>query len=250
MKSTPALLLAICGLTCAFDAAADTVFGLYAGVSSWQQEASGDVTSGDTSADVKDDLGIGDDRNNVMYLALEHPIPMLPNVRVQYLEVALSGANTLSRDIEYNDTTFPVDTFVRSEIDVKQGSALLYYELLDNVVSVDVGVDVRYFDGRSSVVSAVDSADVDFQVVLALPYARARIDVPTTGLWFSAEVSALSYSGDSLVDADLALGWESPIGFGVQAGYRRFQLQFDGFDDVDELDVAIEGPYAGLTFHF
>ncbi len=238
------------GMLLTVEAAADSVFGVYAGASAWQQEAAGDVASFGAAIDVEDDLGLGDEQNNVYFLALEHGVPVLPNVRFQYLDIELAGANTLTRDIEFNGVTFPVSTSVTSAIDAKQTNAVLYYEVLDNVVSLDLGLDVRYLDGRTDVNSEFETSGVDFQIVVPLPYVRARIDLPLTGLWLSGEVSGVTYSGDSLYDADVALGWESPIGLGVQAGYRMFRLDVGNFDDVDQLDVSIAGPYAGINFHF
>lgn len=232
------------------NASADRVFGIYAGASAWQQEAAGDVASGSTSIDVEDDLALGDEQNNVFFLALEHGVPALPNVRFQYLDIQLAGANTLTRDIEFNGVAYPLSTSVRSAIDATQTNAVFYYEVLDGVVSLDLGLDVRYLDGRTDVNSEFETAGVEFQVVIPLPHVRARLDLPLTGLWLGGEVSGVAYGGDSLYDADIALGWESPIGLGVQAGYRMFRLDAENLDDVDQLDVSIAGPYAGINFHF
>jgi outer membrane protein len=234
----------------ALDASADTVFGVYAGAGTWLQKASGDVMSGDASVDLDKDLGLDDEQNNVFFLALEHPVPLLPNVRLQYMDIGFSGSSTLNREIDFNGATFPITTAVKTDIQATQTAATLYYEMLDNVVSLDLGLDVRYLDGDASIVSTIEASRVQFKGAIALPYARARVDLPFSGFWLGGEISGIAYGGDSVFDANAQLGWQSAFGLGMEAGYRTFRLNAENFDDIDKLDVAIDGPYAGLNFHF
>ena len=85
-----AVCLVLGGLT--LPASADSIFGVYAGFGTWQQSYGGDVTSGIAAVNVETDLGLDDVDNNVLYLAVEHGVPVLPNVRLQstQLKVDLS----------------------------------------------------------------------------------------------------------------------------------------------------------------
>ena len=231
-------------------AQADTVFGIYAGVGAWQQNYGGDIASGGTAIDVEDDLRLGDDTTNFFYAALEHPISELPNLRLQYTELDLDQAATLTRDIDFNGIAFPVGTDIGTIVDVTQIDAAFYYEYLENWVSLDLGIAVRYLDGEVVISSADDSSPVDFKGVLPLLYGKARVDLPLSGFWLGAEVSGGDLDGNRLIDGNLVVGWESPYRIGIEAGWRRYQLELDNFDDVDSAEIEASGPFAAINVHF
>lgn len=228
---------------------ADTVFGFYAGAGAWQQDYSGDVASGGAAIDV-DELGFDSDTTNFFYAAFEHPIPGLPNVRAQYSELDLDETATLNENINFNGITFPASTEVGTTVDVTQVDAILYYELLDNVFSLDLGIAGRYLNGDMMVSSSVDDSRVDFEAVMPLLYGKARVDLPFSGFWLGAEVAGMGYDGNSLIDGNVVLGWESPFRLGVEAGWRIYSLDLQDFDDIDEANVEVSGPFAAINVHF
>ena len=68
-------------------AQADTVLGWRLGLNAWQQQYEGDVQSGPSVVDLEDDLGYDDEIGPSLYLALEHPVPVLPNILLQRTEM-------------------------------------------------------------------------------------------------------------------------------------------------------------------
>ncbi len=231
-------------------ASADTLFGIYAGAGTWQQEYSGDVVSGVTEVSVEDDLVIDDDSNTLLYVALEHGLPMLPNVRAQHMSWDADGSNVLSRTIEFNGEVFSVNEAVDSTVDMTQSDAVLYYEVLDNVVSLDLGMAVSLFEGEIEVMSSTESAVAEFDEVLPMLYAKARADLPLTGLSVGVEGQGLSYDGNSLLELTAQLAWESDIGLGIEAGWRKVDLELDEFDDIAAANIDVSGPYAAINYHF
>ncbi len=239
---------------------AATVFGVYAGGGVWSQAIDGSATSLDTSSsiaasgmngvDLKDDLGFDDKRNQYFYAGLEHPIPLLPNIRVDHTKISQSASGQLNRSIEFNGRTFDLSANVLSEVDLDQTDLVLYYELLDTVVSIDVGVGLRYVDGFVRIADDTGFSAAEFSGAIPLVYAGGRFDLPLTGFWAGAQARGLTYKGDSLVDIDARIGWESDLGLGVEVGYRFMELELDNFDDIDAADLSIKGPFAGLTFSF
>ena len=230
---------------------ADPVFGFYAGAGTWQQGYGGDVTSGLTEVDVENDLGLDDDeRNVVLYAALEHPVPGLPNIRAQYMSMDTSGDNLLGRTIEFNGQSFTVAEAVNTQFDLTQTDAVFYYELLDNVVSLDLGLAITLLEGEISVQSTVASASAEFDEVIPMLYGKARVDLPLTGLWIAAEGQGISYDGNSLIEYNAHVGYETEIGFGIEAGYRGIVMELDTFEGVQKAKIDISGPYAALNYHF
>lgn len=250
MKTRLLIVASLAAPWLAAGAQADTLFGIYAGAGKWRQEYSGDVASGATDIDVERDLDIGDDDNNVFYFALEHGVPVLPNVRLNYADVAGSGRNVLTRSVEFRGEEFTVSENVASEVDFQQADAVLYYELLDNVVSLDLGVGARWVDGYVEVASPTDAGRADFEGVLPMLYGRFRLDLPLTGVWLGSDVMGLTYDGHDLLDASAQIGWESSVGLGFEAGWRAYMLDLDDIDQVDRADITIRGPYLAVNFHF
>lgn len=229
---------------------ADTVFGIYAGAGTWQQEYGGDVTSGISTVSVEDDLAIDDDSNTVLYVALEHGLPLLPNVRAQHFSLDAEGDNVLSRTIEFNGDVFNISDAVATNVDISQSDAVFYYEVLDNVVSLDLGMAVSFFEGNLEVVSSTERAEAEFDEVVPMLYAKARADLPLTGLWVGVEGQGLSYDGNSLLEFAAQVAWESDMGLGIEAGWRSVDIELDAFDDVDTAEIDVSGPYAAINYHF
>ncbi len=250
MSKKIALSALALGLFSFNSASADTLFGIYAGAGTWQQEYSGEVVSGVTEVSVEDDLAIDDDSNTVLYVALEHGVPILPNVRAQYFSLDAEGSNVLSRTIEFNGEVFSVNEAVSSNVDVTQTDAVLYYEVLDNVVSLDLGMAVSLIEGTIEVMSTTENAEADFDEVVPMLYARARADLPLTGLWVGVEGQGLSYDGNSLLQLNAQVAWESDVGLGIEAGWRMVDIELDEFDDIASANIDVSGPYAAINYHF
>ena len=229
---------------------ADSVLGLYGGAGAWSQETSGEVVSETIAVDVQQDLGLEEQTNRFYYAGAEHGIPVLPNFRSQYSELSSSGRNQLSDSIEFNGSPFPVDTDVSTDVDLIQADAVLYYQVLDSALSLDLGVGARYVEGQMRVASASTSSKADFESVLPLLYSRLRADLPFSGFWIGAEALALTHDGDHLYDTNAQVGWDSALGIGAELGWRTFRMDVDAFDRVDAADVNINGLYAALNFHF
>ncbi len=250
MNKKVALAGLVAGLFSFHSASADTIFGIYAGAGTWQQEYSGDVVSGLTEVSVEDDLAIDDDSNTVLYVALEHGLPVLPNVRAQHFSLDAEGDNVLSRTIEFNGEIFNLNDAVTSAVDISQSDAVLYYEVLDNVVSLDLGLAVSLIEGSIEVASSTESAEADFDEVVPMLYAKARADLPLTGLWVGVEGQGLSYDGNSLLELNAQVAWESDVGLGIEAGWRMVDIELDEFDDIAAANIDVSGPYAAINYHF
>ncbi len=130
----------------------DTFFGIYAGGGSIDYDISGDFTDLDQpstgSVDLEQDLGLEGERGNYFYIALEHGIPLLPNVRLAHSDIQESAFNTLSNTISLGGAVFPAGAQLATDIDFSPTDLTFYYEILDNWVNLDIGLTVRKFDGK------------------------------------------------------------------------------------------------------
>lgn len=230
---------------------ADTLLGIYAGAGIWNADYSGDA--GVDSIDIND-LGLDDESNNFYYVALEHPVPLLPNIKLQHTEIDSTETGVISETFKLDDVTFTASEQVVTDVDLSHTDAVLYYEILDNWVSLDAGLTLRSFNGDLSVASTNTPAlaeSVELDAVIPLIYVKAQFDLPLSGFSIGADANIVAYSGNTLSDASarIAYEFESIVDLGLELGYRHMALEVDDIDDL-EADLTIDGPYAAVTLHF
>ena len=227
-------------------AAADTILGVYAGAGQWQGEYSGNA--GDPSIDVKS-LGMDEEDNNYYYIALEHPVPISPNIKLQKMDITSEQTATIDQTFTIDGTTFVAGTEVASDFDLSHMDIVLYYELLDNWVNLDVGLNIRKFDGHVTAVSEFTAESVELDEAIPMIYAKAQFDLPLTGFSVGLEGNAINYEDNRLTDysAKLQYMFDSALDIGLEVGYREMSLEVD--EDVTA-DIQLKGPYAALLFHF
>ncbi|MET0356786.1 MAG: TIGR04219 family outer membrane beta-barrel protein [Cellvibrio sp.] len=243
-------LLAAVAATAASFANADTVLGVYAGYGSW--DSSFDGKTGEPSITLKD-LGVKDEKNNFFYIALEHPIPLLPNIRLAHTEISNTQTATINKSFTFDGTTYPVNDTIKSEFDLTHTDATLYYEILDNWVNLDLGLTARQFDGfvyaQSTKVTTRNKKEKVDQT-LPMLYGKVQFDLPFSGLSAGIEGNYVSYSGDKISDysAKVSYLFDSVLDIGLEAGYRKLSLTID--EDELQANVDLKGPYAAVIAHF
>jgi outer membrane protein len=231
---------------------ADTV-GISIGAAYWAPSLSGNFNStGDAQINLSDDLGIDDpSSSSSVAITLEHPIPVLPNIRYQGFNLDSSGISTLTGSINYNGQTYSAGETVRSSFDLTHDDIYLYYQVLDNWLNLDVGLDLKLFDGEVSAVgsSNTTTASIKIDETIPLLYLSARVDLPFNGFYVGTDFSGLSVNDSSVVDTTIKLGYESGIGLGIEGGYKTFTLKLDDVNAFNS-DLEYKGAYVKGYFHF
>lgn len=228
-----------------YSAFADTVLGFYAGTNYWNYGMSGKIQS-TFSQNQQVDIDFDNNSNNVFYAALEHPVPFLPNFKLQQNTIQSDGLINVS-----GFTNFPGQSFnVSSDIDFSHTDLMLYYEVLDNWVNLDLGLSFKYFDGYSefNYETMIDDRS-DFDDLIPMLYAKGKIDLPFTGFSASATLEALSFDSNKVTDLNLAVSYESKSGIGAEVGYRSMTVDLVNIGDLTS-DIDIDGFYLGVNFHF
>lgn len=225
------------------------VVGLGANVSYWDSDLSGQANNKGDVVDIENDLNLDSDTNANASVYFEHPVPLLPNVRLNYTLVEQSGRGRLSGDFD-GIPLLVGGTDVRSDLDLEQLDLTLYYEVLDNWVNLDLGLTARDLSGELTVQEVGGSQSVSqtkVDAVLPMGYVAARFDLPLTGVSVGAEGNFVSYSGDSLHDFNAYGQFEIAV-LQLRAGYRQMSIDYE--DDDESLDVKVDGPFisAGVVF--
>ena len=196
-----------------------------------------------SSIDLVDDLDADSSAQSSMVLILEHPIAVLPNVRYRGYNLDSSDNSGLNSDIGLNGGMLEAAGNGNSAFDLDHEDIVLYYQLLNNWIDLDMGVDLKRFDGQIS--QTGDGGSVSVDETIPLLYLSARIDLPVNGMYLGAKINAnvvdLGISESTAQDSTFLLGYQSGTGLGIEGGIKYFSLELN---DADNLDSDFE--YDGL----
>ncbi len=233
----------------------------------WNQHYEGFVDSKDLnntvalgSVDLSNDLGFDKENADAFYLVLEHPIGVVPNVRLQYTELETETRSTLSRDISYEDVVFNANQAIYSDLDLSHNDISFYWQPIQGSLSVGLGFTVRMVDG-SFLIATDDGSRFVRQTIadtIPLPYFQMQYQFANKKLTLGAELHGAAYSGDRFIDTNIRAAYETDSGVGLEAGYRVVQLRADELDIEDEnnaddfidIDIELKGLYFGIFYSF
>ncbi len=129
---------------------ADTI-GLYLGGQIWQSEASGIFGEKNTLID----FNLKKEQQINYFVAVEHPFPLLPNVRISSTTLDTTGKTTLTQEFSFGDETFAIGDNINASFNVSYIDYTLYYQLFNNdLFSFDLGLTARDFNGDVTVTGA------------------------------------------------------------------------------------------------
>jgi len=224
----------------------------------WQQSPSGTVTYTDTTTSAYGTYTSSKKDYNGAYvwMLLKHPLPIIPNLRLEYTKIKDEG--TAKGSFEDFSTTSTTARF-----DMKQYDIIPYYNLLDNTfwATLDVGIDIKVLDTTFE----ADSVQIDGvgaltkytdskTVAIPMAYGRARVEIPATGFGLEADAKYITYDGSTVYDVRAKIDYTfdiSPvIQPGIEVGYRAQKFDIKTDDDKTKMNMDFTGFYAGLMLRF
>lgn len=247
-KNTLSLgLLALC---VSFTSQADTLLGLYAGAQAWNMETSGGFSNDGSNTE----FNFEKQTNTNLYVAFEHPIPLIPNVKVQRTAMDTQGDVILDTQFTLGDKVFAANGNAFTDVSLTTTDFILYYELFDNdLVSFDVGLNAKHIDGEFLATVDGETGREEFSGPVPMVYSRLAVGVPFTGFGAFVEGSFLSIDDHTISDYQAAITYSLmgnlAIDLTLQLGYRAVTLELDDLDDIYS-DLEFKGIYAGLEVHF
>ena len=248
-----ALLLSLSGVLLSGAAQADTLLGVYLGADGWQSA----VTGSFANSEQLQRFNFNDKTQTSYYVALEHPLPLLPNIRLQHNALEAQGNTTLNANFSFAGDSFAASSTLRNGVDLTNTDYILYYEIVDNdLLSLDLGLNAKYIKGSVAVADTANSGAVGVQrasQLMPMLYSAAMIGLPLTGLDIFAQGSVISYDGSHVYDAQAGLAYavldNLAIDLRVKVGYRAVELQLDDIDDL-YANIDFTGVFAGVELHF
>ncbi|GHE86890.1 TIGR04219 family outer membrane beta-barrel protein [Thalassotalea profundi] len=256
------------------NAQADTV-GLYLGGQIWQSEASG--VFGEESQLI--DFNLKKEQQVNYFVAIEHPLPLLPNVRISSTTLDTTGNTTFLQEFSFGDEVFPDGETVDANFKVSYIDYSVYYELFDNSgFSFDIGGSVRSFMDDITIAGPPDFIDectpidipnhcitngesieitqkgkIDTDELVPMLYLASQFNIPLTNVSIFAQGDFSLVSDHSLSDYQVGLSYrliKSRMGdFNLTLGYRVVRMEFEDLDNLyTELDF--KGVFFGAIAHF
>ena len=198
-----------------------------------------------------------DEAKTNFYVALEHPLPLLPNVKVQKTEMDTNGDVTLGTTFIFGGATSLDAT---ANVQLTATDIILYYELFDNdLISFDFGINAKYIEGEFLVTDKIDPSQTgreDFSGPIPMLYSRLAVGLPFTGFGAYVEGSYLSFDDNKVSDYQAVITYSLlenlVLDLTFQVGYRAVTLELDYSDNNNSInsDLEFKGPFAGLEVHF
>ena len=219
---------------------------------SWDYEVSGKIRDSATvgfEVDLKTDLFLQDKKQTFVLAYIEHPIPVLPNIRIGSTSLSTTGSGDAIKTFTYNNQTFNINTPITSSLNLDHTEIALYWNVLDNVVGFDLGLNVKSFDGAVKLDTTGVSVNEVFDETVPMLYAGLQIELPY-GLQIAGDMSYIAYDGSSFTDTLVRLRYTSDYIIGAEIGYRSFVIDYEDTTANEYVDIDFSGPYVGLHLAF
>ncbi len=240
-------LFCLAALSIPFTVHADTL-SVSVGAGIWNTSPTGDFQKkGDPAAvNVKDNLFWSDETQGYFYATLEHPVPIIPNVKIMATNIDQSGNGLTSFEFDnvvYNGT-------VDNNFSIKTVDLIGYYEILDNVVSLDIGLNIRSLKVDYTITETTTGITTTDSMSETIPMLYALVGAsPIPDLIISGELSYIAYSGSTISDFTAKIAYTTSFFVGVEAGYRKQQYTFNDVSSTDA-DLSFDGLFAGAYVKF
>ena len=227
------------------------------GAGVWAQTPAGELTYSEGSLSGKDEFDENKENNAYVWMLIKHPIPILPNLRLEYANIESTGV--ASGDFE----DFSIPATAPTSLKMTQFDVIPYYNILDNTawITLDLGLDFKVVnldfqaDGVDIIGGAFDTSYSDAQtIVVPLGYVRARVEIPSTNIGLEADVKYVTYDGSTISDirakVDYTLDFIPVVKPALEVGYRVQKIDISSDTVNSTMNVDFSGIYAGLMLRF
>lgn len=161
----------------------------------------------------------------------------MPNVKIRYGQIENGTEQTLSGLPAY-------------DIKLENSDLILYYELLDNIISVDFGVAAKNINA-DVIQYGISTSKID--KTYPMLYASVSSKFPFTGWSSQTEALVTNFNDARISDIQAEIKYDFIdnllIDVGAKAGYRILNLKLDNYQNND-MKFEFRGPFIGLEALF
>jgi outer membrane protein len=238
-----------------------------ASIGAIQQKPSGYVSYKPASditdrIDLKNDARLGDKTKPWVKLKLEHPIPIIPNIKLAYMPMKFDGSGNVTKTVKWGDSTYDLSAGFNLSVKLDRVDTTLYYNFpfiktaTAGKLDVEFGLNVRtiMFDAKlSGTATGVGSVTESASITLPVPMGHLAAEIrPISLVSLIGGLNYIGYSKNAYYDyvAGLRLNprVRIPLKPFVEVGYRHEKLKID-VEDV-KADLNIKGLYGLVGVRF
>lgn len=178
---------------------------------------------------------------------------LVPKVRFQFdLDKTSHDKYQLLDDDSLSNFQIFTHQPLLNETRLDQYDATFYYPLGKKGMSFDLGLNMKYISGQSSLLQGGQHQMRNFSAAIPMVYATALFDLPFEGLSAGFEGKHhLGLDGDALSGYDYRakLKYEWSEGFGLQGGWQHQLYSLDN-EDQTSTDFEQKGPFLDFYLKF
>jgi outer membrane protein len=215
--------------------------------------------------DLKNDARIEDKTQPWARLKFEHPIPIIPNIKLAYMPVKFEGGGTLTQEIKWGEYTFALNTDYNLSVKLDRVDTTLYYNFpfiktaTAGKLDIEFGLNVRtiMFDAKLSGTEKGTGRSISESASITLPIPMGHLAVeirPINQVSLVGELNYIGYRKNTYYDYAVGLRLNShglvrttlkPF---VEVGYRHEKLKLD--EEGVKADLKVKGLYALMGVRF
>jgi len=201
-------------------------------------EPTGVYSDGKVSLDLVDTLNLTPSTSYYAWGYVEHPIPLLPNIRLEMNQDKYNGTKPLSLSVL--GKTFNND--VSTVLDLSSNDLIFYWGVpLTGIMStitplvdydLDFGIGIKQYNGSFSITDQVGAVSVTqdlSEAMLGYGYLKGRVEAFGAGV--EGQVKYASYLDNSFTEYSIKADYVIPvtpiIDVGVELGYKQTDLTID-----------------------
>lgn len=248
--------------------------GFYLGTQVWQSDASGEF--GETNQRL--DFHLKKQHQFNSFVAVNHPYPFLPNVRIARTTLATTGQTTLTQAFSFQDKTFAAADTVEANFQLSYVDYSFSYALYDHTNAfVALGLTLRDLHGDVAIGKASDASDntcndpnpspdrpcnddlsssigqIKANKIKPMLNIAGSVKVPATDINVFANADILVMANDTFADYQLGFSVDllkTNLGqWQLNLGYRVVNLEFEDLNSL-ATELAFQGAFVGTVARF
>jgi outer membrane protein len=215
--------------------------------------------------DLKNDAHFSQKTQPYIGVRITNNLPILPNLKLDYMPMKFSGNGTLSRNVTFGGKTYSAGANFNLNAKLNRFDILAYYHLpfistaTKDMLKVRLGLNVRIVDFSESLTGTPVGSNqtVTESKSLTVPVPMGHIGVtfsPIKQVSLVGDLNYVSYGSNDYYNYNAGLRL-SPVGLFksaivpfIQVGYRYEKLKID--QSSVYADVKVKGPYALIGVEF
>jgi len=212
--------------------------------------------------DLKNDARLGDKTKPWVKLKLEHPIPVIPNIKLAYMPMKFDGSGNVTRNVKWGDNTYDLSAGFNLSVKLDRVDTTLYYNFpfiktaTAGKLDVEFGLNVRtiMFDAKlSGTTTGGGSITESASITLPVPIGHLAAEIrPISLLSLVGELNYIGYKNNAYYDYVAGLRLNSrvrtPLKPFVEVGYRYEKLKID--EEGVKTDLKVKGLYGLVGVRF